>query len=122
MKRALIVDDDKCVRQFMVIWLEHFGKFDIIDSAFDGEEALSMFEEGKYCVVILDIALSVMTGVDVCIKMREIDKNVRIVALTGYSNIVESCDLSIAGFDAVYLKPDGFKTLINDLEKDCFGT
>lgn len=110
------MEDNEPVRKFLVIWIEHFKKFDVVDSAMDGETALEMFEPGKYDFVVMDLGLVCMTGVDACLKMRELDEEVVIVALTGHSELVEENDLSLAGFDKCYAKPMGYEDLLTAIE------
>lgn len=117
MKRALIVDDDRCIREFLVIWIEYTGIFDVVDYAFDGEDALDFFYKHKYDLIILDLGLLAMNGIDVCIEMRKKDKDVTIVTLTGYPEIIEKYDLTVAGFNKIYLKPEGFKQMVKDIEE-----
>ena len=120
MHRVLIVDDDECIKNLLVIWVKQLGVFDEVDYAFDGETALELFEKHKYDLVILDVGLMTMSGVEVCMEMREWDKNVKIVALTGYERLATECDMTVAGFNKIYIKPDGFKELMDDIKDEVF--
>jgi DNA-binding response OmpR family regulator len=120
MRRALIVDDDECIKNLLVILIEQTGLFDVVDYAFDGNDALAFFEKYKYDLVILDIGLMSMSGVDVCIEMRKTDTEIKIVALTGYERLATECDMTVAGFNKIYIKPDGFKELMDDIKDEVF--
>lgn len=108
MKRALVVDDNKIVRELLTAFVEHTDKFDEVDSVMSGEEAMDLFEPGKYKLVILDIGLVKMTGTEAAFMMRHLDKSVNIIAITGYSSILESCNLEEIGFNKCFLKPFGY--------------
>lgn len=112
MRRALVVDDYKEVLNLTAILIEESGDYDEVDIAESGEEALELFEYGKYELVVLDLGLRAKTGVDTCIEMKEIDPNVIIVAMTGYSEIFDKANMAAGGFDGWFSKPLGYKDMI----------
>lgn len=113
MKRALVVDDNKIVRELITAFLEHTDKFDVVDSVMSGEEAMDLFEPGKYILAVLDIGLIKLTGTEVGFMMRQLDKNINILAVTGYSALLEECDLEEVGFNKCFLKPFGYVELFD---------
>jgi two-component system response regulator YesN len=116
MKKVLIVEDDDKVREILVAFIRHTRRFDLIDDVMSGEEALELFEPGKYDLIVLDISLVTMSGVEVSIKIRELDKNVIILGITGYSELVEQCDFSTAGFNNCFLKPFYYTDLFDFID------
>ena len=77
--RVLIVDDEKLIVKGIRFSLE---KDDYeVDTAYDGGEALEMAKENTYDVILLDLMLPVMNGMDVCRQIREFS-DVPIIMLT----------------------------------------
>ena len=117
----MLVDDDpyvgKCLRE-LIDW-ERFG-CEIIAEAFDGAEALKLAQETMPDVVITDVKMPVMNGLELCKQLREEMNGVTIIFLSGYD------DFSTAQFALRYnvtdyiLKPINSKKIIelsNILEK-----
>ena len=122
MKGALIVDDDKQILNLVAAFLEYAGQFSFVDKANSGEEALQIFEPGKYCIAVLDIIMSPMNGVDLAIKMRDLDKDLILIAITGYSELRSEANLAVAGFNESFLKPFEYKDFMDYIKNfDCGG-
>lgn len=88
MKRIIIVDDEVAVRQSIVNsidWAE--AGFELIGDASNGQEALSLVEDNKIDVVITDIRMPVMDGLELAQHIQIIDPTIKIIILTGYDNI-----------------------------------
>ena len=108
--RILLVEDEKSLQQLHTSFLEKAGyEFNLAET---GEQALRLFEEGLYDLILLDIGLPDMSGVEVgrTIRSYKEGKDIPILALTGFGKSVEEECLS-AGFDEVLAKPIGFKEL-----------
>lgn len=78
-KRVLVVDDEKLIVKGIRFSLEQEGME--VDSAFDGEEALNMAKDHEYDIILLDIMLPKMNGLEVCQQIREFS-SVPIIMLT----------------------------------------
>ncbi|HAJ73556.1 MAG TPA: DNA-binding response regulator [Lachnospiraceae bacterium] len=78
-RRVLVVDDEKLIVKGIRFSLEQEGMQ--VDAAYDGEEALAMAKENKYDIILLDIMLPKMNGLDVCQQIREFS-TVPIIMLT----------------------------------------
>lgn len=78
-KKILIVDDEPLIIKGLKFSLGQEGY--IIDDAYDGEEALNKFNNNVYDLIILDVMLPKLNGVEVCQKIRE-RSNIPIVMLT----------------------------------------
>ena len=78
-RRVLVVDDEKLIVKGIRFSLEQEGMK--VDSAFDGEEALSMARENTYDIILLDIMLPKLNGLEVCQQIREFSQ-VPIIMLT----------------------------------------
>lgn len=78
-KRVLVVDDEKLIVKGIRFSLEQDDMK--VDCAYDGEEALELAQENHYDIILLDIMLPKMDGLEVCQQIREFS-NVPIVMLT----------------------------------------
>ena len=77
--KVLVVDDEKLIVKGLKFSLEQDGME--VDSAFDGEEALESAKNNEYDIILLDIMLPKMDGMEVCQRIREFS-NVPIIMLT----------------------------------------
>ena len=100
----IMVDDESDVNVTIKTALEENGDFQV-DTFNDAESAISGFKPGHYDLAILDIKMPGTNGFQLCRKLREIDKKLKICFLTA----VESTYLD--DIDSV---------VINDLKTDCF--
>jgi len=80
MARILVVDDEQEVCNMLKKFLTKRG-YEIY-TAFDGEEALSVVKEERPHIVLLDIRMPKMDGIECLKHIREIDKEVGIVMIT----------------------------------------
>ncbi len=78
-KKVLVVDDEKLIVKGLRFSLEQEGME--VDCAYDGETALNMIREQEYDMVLLDIMLPKMNGLEVCQQVREFSA-VPIIMLT----------------------------------------
>ena len=75
----LLVDDEEAVQKLLTYPLERDG-FHVI-AARDGEEALARFREGSFDLVVLDLMLPTLDGLEVCKRLRA-ESTVQIIMLT----------------------------------------
>ncbi|ANC05873.1 MULTISPECIES: response regulator transcription factor [Bacillus] len=98
----LIADDDKEIRNLLKIYLER--ELYMVDTAINGEEALHLFNQNNYNLVILDLMMPKIDGIEVCKKLRD-KTNVPILMLTAKNHEVDKIlGLSI-GADDYITKP-----------------
>ncbi len=77
--KVLVVDDEKLIVKGIRFSLEQDGME--VSCAYDGEEALNMAKENEYDMILLDLMLPKMNGLEVCQQIREFS-NVPIIMLT----------------------------------------
>ncbi|MBL7068739.1 MAG: response regulator [Candidatus Omnitrophica bacterium] len=78
--KILVVDDEKEINQLLVTFLSRH-KFDII-SAYSGKEAIKTVKKQKPDLILLDIIMPDMNGLDALKKIKKIDENAKIIMLT----------------------------------------
>lgn len=79
----LVVDDDEMIVHFFKMILEETG-YKVLE-AYTGEEAINQAASKKIDLAILDYKLSDMTGDRIALKLKEINDEVKVVFVTGYS-------------------------------------
>lgn len=77
--KVLIVDDSAVVRGFISKILRQIPVIDIVSTAFNGEVGVRHFEKYKPDVVIMDIEMPVMDGLEALQKIMQIDRNAKVV-------------------------------------------
>lgn len=83
MKKVLLVDDDYLVRSYLKMlpsWKE--AGFEIAADVRDGEEALDVLQKEKIDLVVTDIAMPLMDGIQLTHAIRERDKNMYVIVLS----------------------------------------
>lgn len=78
-KKILLVDDEPLILKGLKYSLEQDGY--LTDEAHDGEEAIQLFDKNEYDIVLLDVMLPGLSGIEVCQRMRE-TSDVPIIMLT----------------------------------------
>jgi two-component system response regulator DevR len=84
-QRIIIVDDHEVVRLGLRSLLERHPDFEIVAEASHGREALEKVDAYEPDVVVLDIRLPGMSGVDVCQKITEKHPDIKVIMLTSYA-------------------------------------
>ena len=103
-KKILIVEDDLSSRLYLNKILEKTGA--ILFNASDGQEAIDITRnEPGIDVILMDIQLPVIDGYDSANKIREIRKNIIIIAQTAYSLLGDREKIIASGFDDYIVKP-----------------
>ncbi|ABQ47436.1 MULTISPECIES: response regulator [Thermotoga] len=113
MKRILVVDDEPNIRELLKEELQEEGYE--IDTAENGEEALKKFFSGNYDLVILDIEMPGISGLEVAGEIRKKKKDAKIILLTAYSHY--RADLSSWAADEYVVKSFNFDELKEKVKK-----
>lgn len=107
--RILLIEDEKRLSHFVKKGLTENGF--AVDQAFDGEEGLYLAEHETYDVIVLDVMLPKMSGVEVCRKLRELKKETPILMLTAKSELEDKLEGLDSGADDYLTKPFEFAEL-----------
>jgi DNA-binding response OmpR family regulator len=98
----LIVDDEKEIRDLINIYLKNEGYNTIL--AEDGLQALDILKAQEVQLVILDIMMPKMDGIQACMRIRE-EKNMPIIMLSAKSQDIDKINGLITGADDYMTKP-----------------
>ena len=102
MAKILVVDDEKLIVKGISFSLQADGME--VDAAYDGEEALRKIKEKNYDMVLLDVMLPKMSGMDVCQAVREFS-DVPIIMLTAKGEDMDKILAFDNGVDDYLTKP-----------------
>lgn len=113
-KKILIVEDDQSSRLYLNKILEKAGV--IILNAGDGQEALNIvLNDPDIDIILLDIQLPVLDGYSALSKIREVRKDIIIIAQTAYGLMGDKEKILNSGFDDYIIKPILSQNLIEKL-------
>jgi signal transduction histidine kinase/ligand-binding sensor domain-containing protein/CheY-like chemotaxis protein len=112
----LIVEDDESNYQFLSQALKKTNS--AISWATNGIDAIQLFEEGnRYDIVLMDIKLPLMSGLEAAERIKEICKTQIIIAQTAYARGLERARIHSSCFDDYLFKPIMVESLINTINK-----
>ena len=109
--RILVIDDGESVRNIIGIFLEHAG-FAVCGEAADGIEGIEQAKKLKPDLIVLDLAMPRMDGMEAALILRKTMPDVPIVLLTLYQNVLGPSLASELGVKAVIDKTDGMGKLV----------
>jgi DNA-binding NtrC family response regulator len=111
MAEILIIDDEKAIRKALTEILSAEGYK--TDEAGDGEEGLKKFKEKSYDVVLCDIKMPKLDGIEFLQKVTESNGDVPVIMISGHGNIETAVDAVKKGaFDYISKPPDLNRMLI----------
>lgn len=84
--KVLIVDDQQLVRDGIKALLEIKEDFDIVGAASDGNEALEILQDVAVDIILMDIRMPGMGGIEATQLIRKTNKEIRIIMLTTFNN------------------------------------
>jgi two-component system, NarL family, response regulator LiaR len=120
MVSVLLVEDHKIVRQGTRLYLESEG-VEVLGEATNGREAVAMARDLNPDVVIMDIHLPELTGVEATRRIRHENDDIRVLVLTAYDEASYIRALLDAGADGFVLKTAELATLYNALQEVAVG-
>ena len=100
--RVLIAEDEALVRQGIVALIE--AEVDEIVEVSDGEQALQLLKSEPFDLALIDIGLPLRTGLDVMTEIRHREIPLKIIILTGDTQMYSPRDIYQAGADAFVYK------------------
>lgn len=115
MKRVLYVEDDLRLKDVLATLIGRILKAEIV-SASNGEEALALFKESKFDLIITDMFMPIMSGIELSTEIRKISEKLPIILLSGHVDRQLKEQAEECGIKHIVSKPiDAFE--LGDLVK-----
>jgi DNA-binding NtrC family response regulator len=112
--RVLVVDDDREICDFMETFLAKDGAE--VKTISDPEAASDEVKNGGYHLVVLDLMMPKLDGVEVLSRIRKVDSDVAVVIFTGYPSLetaVQSMKLDAVDYLKKPFDPDEFREVVD---------
>ncbi|MBU3177844.1 response regulator transcription factor [Clostridium estertheticum] len=107
--RILLVEDERLMSTFIEMELSHEGYK--VDVAYDGREGLTIAEENEYNLILLDVMLPGLNGIEVCRRIRQLSL-VPVIMLTAKSDISDKVLGLDVGANDYLTKPFAIEELL----------
>ena len=109
--RVLIVDHHQQIRKLVrAFFLSEFG-FQICGEAVDGYEAIMKAQLLKPDLIVLEVAIPGLNGVEAAPKLKKLLPKTPIILFTLHGSLLKGCDTREIGVDAVVAKQNGISAL-----------
>jgi len=113
--RVMVVDDEQVVCDRLK---EHLEKNDFRVTTFtDSRQALDALEEGRYHVVVTDLKMAGVTGLDVLHNVRQRSQPTEVIIITGYGSMEAAREAEAVGAYDFVCKPFELKDLAKKVKK-----
>ena len=102
--RILVVDDERIVRDSLQAWLSDEEGF-AVEMASSGPEALALLSSGPYHLMLLDIKMPGMDGVEALTRAMEIQPDLSVIMMTAYATVETAVEAMKVGAQDYLIKP-----------------
>ena len=114
--RLLLVDDHEVVRVGLRALLSRHSDFEVIDEASSGQEAVRKALMHRPEIVVMDVRLNGMSGIEACREITQAAPDVKVIMLTSYGDDDTLFEAIAAGASGYVLKQIGSNDLIKSIE------
>jgi two-component system cell cycle response regulator CpdR len=114
-QRILLAEDDESMRGFLARALERAG-YDVV--SFDnGEDAFARLKEEPFTLLLTDIVMPRMDGIELARRASELDPDIKIMFITGFAAVTLNSDMPAPKDARVLSKPFHLRDLVNEIDK-----
>ncbi len=118
MIRVLIADDHHVVRRGLMFFLKTQKDMDIVGEATNGKEAVQLTANLKPDVILMDLVMPVMDGIEATKRIKATDPEIQILMLTSFSDrdhVIPALKAGAAGYQLKDIEPDDLADAIRKL-------
>ncbi|MEU0590691.1 MULTISPECIES: response regulator [Streptomyces] len=116
--KVLLVDDHQVVRRGLRTFLEVQDDIEVVGEAADGAEGVERAQELKPDVILMDVKMPGMDGVDALRRLRELDNHARVLVVTSFTEqrtVVPALRAGAAGYVYKDVDPDALAGAIRSV-------
>lgn len=113
-KKILLVDDEQDFRQLMTFWLESKGY--AVMTASDGAEGVELVKKKEIDIVLMDVRMPGMDGVDAIKKIREFNEYIPIIVISAHVDDPKAKEAIEYGISGIFCKHKDFQEGLSLLE------
>lgn len=110
MPRILVIDDEKTLRHFLRLHLQEQGYH--VTEAASGKTALSLINNNRFDVALVDLRLTDMDGLDIVRRLRQVSPKTSVIILTGYASLDSAVEALRQGAHDYLTKPFDTRELL----------
>jgi DNA-binding NarL/FixJ family response regulator len=114
--KVFLVDDHKILRESLIMLLNHQSGIEVVGEADDGHKALHAISGLKPDVVILDISIPGLNGLEVASRLKHDFPNIKIIMLTMHKNEEMIAKAFANGASGYVLKENAFEELLKAID------
>ncbi len=115
LRRILLAEDDESMRGFLVKALEK-ANYDVV--AFEnGEDAFERLKHEPFTLLLTDIVMPKMDGIELARRAAEIDPDLKIMFITGFAAVILNSDHAPPKDSKVLSKPFHLKDLVREVDR-----
>jgi two-component system cell cycle response regulator CpdR len=115
MRRILLAEDDEDMRRFLVKALQNAG-YDVVDFG-NGVEAYERLKEEPFTLLLTDIVMPEMDGIELARRAAELDPELKIMFITGFAAVALNPDNEAPQDATVLSKPFHLRDLVQEVER-----
>jgi len=107
--KLLLVEDHHIVRRGLVFFLKTKEEFEIIGEAENGEEALAFVRKERPDVVLMDLSMPKMDGIEATKRLKQYDATIKILMLSSFSEqdyVLPAMEAGADGYQLKEVQPD----------------
>lgn len=114
--KVMLVEDHELTRKGILYGINKANNLKIVSEAIDGQDAIDQFDKTKPDIILMDIALPIISGIDATKRIKEKCKTTKIIMLTSYNDKEKVFAAFSAGANAYCMKDIKVNTLNNVIE------
>ena len=115
MARILLAEDDTSMREYLQRALQRVGYE--VEAVGCGTEAMPLLEAGKYDLLLTDIVMPEMDGIELARRAAELDPDIKIMFITGFAAVALNADSNAPKQAKVLSKPVHLRELVTEVQK-----
>jgi len=115
MQRIILAEDDESLRRFLVKALEKAGY--VVVAFGNGAEAYQRLREEPFSLLLTDIVMPEMDGIELARRASELDPDLKIMFITGFAAVALNSEEKAARDAKVLSKPFHLRDLVQEVER-----